>query len=190
MVKRRRGRPRKNGQRYRSGKLKIPHENPLTTARHQPHRKGLGDKVLDQHAESALGRMYLREALTEVQLLAAERYAALWRVYLGTLDGPRWPGRAQGRVSGCNGCPTPKERRKCACDLASRSWRQCWDRLTLEGCAVLVTQVTCYDMGCPPERFEQLCTGLDALAFQLGLTNQRKRDYRYASFKNRSPPDP
>lgn len=189
-MKRRRGRPRKNGQRYRSGKLKTPHESPLTTARQQPHRKGLGDKVLDQRAESALGRMYLREALTEVQLLAAERYAAVWRVYLGTLDGPRWPGRAQGRVSACDGCSSAQARKNCACALASRSWRHCWDRLALEGCAVLVTQVACYDMVCPPERFAQLCAGLDALAFQLGLTNQRKRDYRYASSKTRSDTDP
>jgi hypothetical protein len=174
VVKRRRGRPRKNGQRYRSGKLKTPHESPLTTARQQPHRKGLGDKVLDQRAESALGRMYLREALTEVQLLAAERYAAVWRVYLGTLDGPRWPGRAQGRVSACTGCSSAQARKNCACALASRSWRHCWDRLALEGCAVLVTQVACYDMVCPPERFAQLCAGLDALAFQLGLTAGRK----------------
>lgn len=185
MARRRRGRPRKPGARYPGGKLKASHENPLTTARRQPHRKGLGDKVLDQRAESAIGRLYLREALTEAQLLAGERYAALWRTYLGTLDGPRWPGRAQGRVSGCDGCPTPRARKKCACDLASRSWRLCWDRLALHNAAVLVTQVCCYDMLCPPDRFELLCTGLDALACHLGLTNQRKRDYRYASSKSR-----
>jgi hypothetical protein len=190
VVKRRRGRPRKNGQRYRSGKLKTPHESPLTTARQQPHRKGLGDKVLDQRAESALGRMYLREALTEVQLLAAERYAGLWRSYVATLGGPAWPGKATGRVSGCDGCPTTRQRRNCACALASRSWRHCWDRLALEGCAVLVTQVACYDMVCPPERFAQLCTGLDALAYQLGLTNQRKGHFLNASSKNRSATDP
>jgi hypothetical protein len=176
--------------RYRSGKLKTPHENPLTTARHQPHRRGLGDKVLDQRAESQLGRLYLREALTEVQLLAAERYAALWRGYLGTLDGPVWPGRGQGRVSACDGCPSARARKTCACALASRSWRRCWDRLTLGGCAVLVTQVACYDAVCAPQHFPLFCTGLDALAFELGLTNQRKRDYGYASFENRPPPDP
>ena len=184
MVKRRRGRPRKPGARYRSGKLKASHESPLTTARGQPHRRGLGDKVLDQRAESAIGRLYLREALTEEQLLAGERYAAVWRAYMGTLDAPRAPGKAAGRVSGCSGCPTARERRRCACDHASRSWRHCWERLALENAAVLVTQVVCYDMVCPPERFALLCAGLDALAYHLGLTNRRKRDYRYASSKN------
>jgi hypothetical protein len=188
VVKRRRGRPRKSGQRYRSGKLKITHENPLTTARQQPHRKGLGDRVLDQRAESALGRMALREELSDLQLLAAVRYAQLWRVYLATLGGPSWPWRGQGRAVVCDGCPSARSRKDCACERARSSWRRCWDRLTYVGCAALVTQVACYDMVCPPEHFMLFCTGLDALALELGLTNHRKRDYRYASSKNRSPP--
>lgn len=187
MASKRRGRPRKSGQRYRSGKLKITHENPLTTARAQPHRKGLGDKVLDQRAESALGRMYLRDELSEVQLLAAVRYAQLWRIYLATLGGPSWPWRGQGRAVVCDGCPSARSRKDCACERAKGSWRRCWDRLALEGAAVLVTQVCCYDAVCPPEYFLRLCAGLDALAIELGLTNQRKASYRYASSKNRPP---
>jgi len=188
----RRGRPRKQGRRHPSGKLvQSKHENPLTTARSQPHRKGLGDKVLDQRAESALGRLYLREALTELQLLAGERYAVLWHRYLVTLGGPRPPSGARGRGFACNGCPTARERRNCACVLASRSWRRCWERLSLHGAAALVTQVCCYRMVCPPEHFARLCTGLDALVVELGLTN-RKNDalFRKASSKSRSDTDP
>src|SRR6185369_17252354 len=103
--KRRKGRPRKPGHRYRNGNLRPSHEpatSPAIVAASQPHRAGLGDCAADQKAESELGRMVLRSEISALQYLAGQRYAAQWRAYLATLDGPRSPQQGQGRGSGCN----------------------------------------------------------------------------------------
>ena len=42
------------------------------------------------------------------------------------------------------------------------------------GAAVLVGMVVIYDMPCAPAERLKLCGALDALAFELGLTNNRK----------------
>ena len=68
--RRRRGRPRKSGQRYPSGNLRPTNEpaiSPAAVAATQPHRKGLGDLAADQLAESQIGRLALRGAITRLQ---------------------------------------------------------------------------------------------------------------------------
>src|SRR6187455_3056807 len=103
--KRRKGRPRKTGPRYRNGNLRPTSEpaiSPAAIAATQPHRAGLGDSAVDQKAESELGRMVLRSQISAIQYLAGQRYAAQWRAYLATLDGPRSPQRGHGRGNGCN----------------------------------------------------------------------------------------
>src|SRR6188508_2367911 len=122
--KRRKGRPRKTGPRYRNGKLRPSHEplvSPAAVAATQPHRKGLGDHAADQKAESELGRLALRGQVTALQYLAGQRYAAQWRAYLATLDGPRSPQRGQGRGNACAGCDGAGRPEKCACERAKRS---------------------------------------------------------------------
>lgn len=175
--KRRRGRPRKPGQRYRSGNLRPSHEpavSPAAIAATQPHRKGLGERAADQLGESELGRMVLRGQITGLQHLAGQRYAAQWRAYIGTLDGPRWPWRGQGRGKTCDGCLGPARPEKCACDLARRSFARSVNVLIAVGSAVLVGMVAIYDMPCAPAETLKLRGALDALALELGLTTGRK----------------
>lgn len=174
--RRRRGRPRKNGYRYRNGRLKPlePIDSPRAVAASQPHRRGLGDAVLDQRAESPIGRMALRGEITGMQLLAGERYGGQWRAYLATLDGPRWPWRSSGRGSACDGCPGAEPGDRCACGLAARAWRRSWDVLARVGAATMVTELVAYDIPVAMEEFITLRLGLDALAYELGLTNERK----------------
>jgi hypothetical protein len=184
--KRRRGRPRKAGYRYRSGNLIRPsHEpaiSPTAIAAAQPHRKGLGDRASDQLAENELGRMVLRGQISALQHTAGERYAAQWRAYIGTLDGPRWPWRGQGRGKTCNGCLGPGRPEKCACDFARRSWHRSWNALAIAGLATLVSMVVIYDMPCAPAERLKLCGALDILGEVLGLTTARKS----VSFENSS----
>src|SRR6187431_3386512 len=127
-TKRRKGRPRKPGHRYRNGNLRPSSHEPLVSpaavAATQPHRKGLGDCAADQKAESELGRMVLRGQISALQYLAGQRYAAQWRAYLATLDGPRSPQRGHGRGNPCAGCTGATDQRNCACDLARRSWER------------------------------------------------------------------
>ena len=176
--KRRRGRPRKAGNRYKSGNLRPTHEpaiSPAAVAATQPHRAGLGDCAADQKAESVLGRMALLGQITGLQFLAGQRYAAQWRAYLATLDGPRSPQRSQGRGQSCLGCPTAAEREKCACDLARRSWVRSASALhAIPGGIVVTARVCCWDVPCPIWGLAMLRSGLDALALSLGLTTRNK----------------
>jgi len=53
----------KAGHRHRSGDLvKAPKESPAAMAATMPHRRALGEKAVDQLAESELGRLALRRA--------------------------------------------------------------------------------------------------------------------------------
>lgn len=176
--KRRRGRPRKNGQRYKSGNLKPNHEpaiSPAAVAATQPHRKGLGDHAADQLAESTLGRLCLRGLVSPMQHLAGVSYGRQWRTYLATLDGPRWTGKGgSGRVLACQGCPTSGDVTKCACGLAARLWRRSWDALQRVDAACLVTDTVAYDVPVNKADYPVLRAGLDELIWELGLTNNRK----------------
>jgi hypothetical protein len=183
--RRRKGKPRKPGPRYPSGRLRHePAVSPAAIAAAQPHRQGLGDHALDQLAESELGRMVIRGQVTAIQNLAGQQYAAQWRGYVGTLDGPRWPWRGQGRGKNCPGCPPSTPPGKCACELARRSWVRSWNVLVALGGQAVVTSVVIHDQPCPASGLAKLCTSLDALAWELGLTTQRNSaNYRYISLK-------
>ena len=174
--RRRKGRPRKTGPRYRNGNLRPSHEplvSPAAVAATQPHRKGLGDCAADQKAESELGRLALRGQISALQYLAGQRYAAQWRAYLATLDGPRSPQRGHGRGNPCAGCPTASDQRNCACEHAKAAWFR--SAFALTPAEVLVTaRVCCWEIACPEGMMAVLRSGLDALALSLGLTTRNK----------------
>jgi hypothetical protein len=179
--KRRRGRPRKNGHRYRNGNLRPSHEpavSPAAIAATQPHRKGLGDRAADQRAENELGRMAIRGQVTALQCLAGQRYAAQWRAYLATLDAPRSPRRGHGRGNPCAGCIGPSEDR-CACQRAKRSWERSTFALAAADreAVVIIARVCCWDVPCPAWGLPVLRCGLDALAECLGLTTRNKSSH-------------
>ena len=180
--RRRKGRPRKTGLRYRNGNLRPsshePAVSPAAIAATQPHRQGLGDRAVDAAAESELGRLALRGQISALQYLAGQRYAAQWRAYLATLDGPRRLGSngGHGGDSHCLGCPTASDREKCACDLARRLWRRSTFALAAAGpeAVQMIARVACWDVPCPPWALPVLICGLDALAESLGLTTRNK----------------
>jgi hypothetical protein len=207
--KRKRGRPPKMGERYRSGHLKKIRrgkvlESPATVAAGMPHRKTLGERALDQRAESELGRMYLRGDLNEdgerdatvvlrrakALLTAGETYAALWRGYIATLDGPRWPWEGQGRGLACAGCPIPEERKFCLCDFRKRIYLEANDVLisTGSGAVLIVHLVAIDDRSCPAVVLPNLKLGLSALADHFGLTRRRISGHKSLSSPNRSLP--
>ena len=178
--RRRKGRPRKTGPRYKNGNLRPsshePAVSPAAIAASQPHRQGLGDSAADQKAESELGRLALRGRISAIQYLAGQRYAAQWRAYLATLDGPRSPQRGQGRGSGCNPADCRERGANCACDLARRLWTRSTFALQAADREAVVTiaRVCCWDTPCPPWALPVLRCGLDALAESLGLTTRNK----------------
>jgi len=80
---RRRGRKRKAGHRTRSGRLvHDPRLSSAAIAATMPHRHALGEKAVDQLAESELGRLALRGELEQVLATAGADYARHWRGYI------------------------------------------------------------------------------------------------------------
>jgi hypothetical protein len=183
--KRRRGRPRKAGPRHKNGHLKaVMAESPRERAAHMPHRRGLGEQSSDPAAESELGRMRLRNEISEPEETAGYVYARMWRGYVSTLNAPGTPGEGQGRVSACDGCSDPERRKYCACDLRRRIYAEAARVLTStgRGVAPVVHAVVILDRSCRYEDLPMLKLGLSALALHYGLmrplTNQQKRTYR------------
>ena len=174
--KRRKGRPRKPGHRYRNGNLRPSSEpavSPAAIAATQPHRAGLGDHAASQLAESELGRLVLRGQISALQYLAGQRYAAQWRAYLATIDGPRSPQRGQGRGNPCAGCDGPDRADNCACGRARRSWERSVSFLS--PAEIMVTaRVAVWDWPCRPIDLIVLRCGLTMLADVLGLTTRNK----------------
>ena len=177
--KRRRGRPRKTGERFRGGRLKpVMPESPRERAARMPHRRALGERASDPAAESELGRMRLRGELTEAEVTAGEIYARMWRGYVATLSAPGTPGEGQGRVSACGGCPSPETRKWCLCDMRRRIYAEATGVLVGvgRGIAPLVRAVVIYDQRCHWAQLPALELGLIALAKHYGvLTNQENR---------------
>ena len=179
--KRRRGRPRKTGPRHRNGHLKaVMAESPRERAARMPHRRGLGEQALAPAAECELGRMRLRNEVSEPEETAGYVYARMWRGYISTLNAPHSPGEAQGRVSACAGCSDPAERKYCACDLRKRIYLEAVRVVasTAGGVLPLVHAVVILDRQCAFADLVLLKLGLTALAEHYGLTNHRKRTYR------------
>ena len=85
----RRGRPRKAGRRKRSRDLVVRPDKPAAIAATMPHRRALGEKAVDQLAESELGRLALRGELEPVLATAGADYARHWRRYIASLCAPR-----------------------------------------------------------------------------------------------------
>jgi hypothetical protein len=179
--KRRHGRPRKNGPRHSNGHLKRARreadDSPRAIAARMPHRRALGEHALDQGAENELGRMVLRGELGASLALAGETYAAQWRAYVSTLDGPRWPWQGQGRGLPCLGCPTPEVENNCACARARRSYAASnsvlWSSVGT-GAAHLVRLVVIEGLPCAASCLDILRLGLNALAQHYGLTGGQK----------------
>ena len=65
-----------------------------------PHRRALGEKAVDQLAESELGRLALRGELEPVLATAGADYARHWRRYIASLCAPRALVAGRGANSG------------------------------------------------------------------------------------------
>jgi hypothetical protein len=85
-MRQRAGRKRKAGYRQPKGKLRYQRgPSPAEIAAGMPHRRALGEKAVDQLAESELGRLALRGELEPVLATAGADYARHWRGYIASL---------------------------------------------------------------------------------------------------------
>jgi hypothetical protein len=174
-MKKRRGRPRKTGLRYPSGKLRQSPVSPREVAAAMPHRRGLGDKATDQRAETALGRLVLIGLLAPELGLAGDTYGSLWRGYVYSIDGPRTFAHGDGHGFSCDGCPDPVAKKHCRCDFRKRIFEEARGKLAQVGtlAAMEVYTVVTQDQRCA--NLAALREGLTALAKHFGLTPREKR---------------
>jgi hypothetical protein len=190
-MRRRRGRPRKAGARHRDGHLKRQAESPRVIAAGMPHRRGLGELAVDQRAETELGRLTLRGALTEAQGLAGETYLALWRGYVFSLAGPSELSNGGGHGFTCDGCATAAARKWCRCEFRRRIFLEAQGVLRELGTLVLVLVEHTVIHGWPGAGSEpQLQLGLSALAIHFGLQPRKTMISRNAASEPARSPHP
>src|SRR5258708_6315992 len=120
----RKGRRRKGGERYPSGDLKLKAISPKEVAAKMPHRRELGDAAMSHLAENELGRQALKGLITPDQLLAGQMFAARCHAYLATIEAPRMPAPASGRMGQggeCLNCSDPGDS-FCLCSMRKRAY--------------------------------------------------------------------
>jgi hypothetical protein len=155
-----------------------------------PHRRGLGERAVDQRAETELGRLVLRGTLTADQGLAGETYLALWRGYVWTLAGPRELNQGDGHGFTCGGCEVMQH---CRCWFRRRVWEEA--QQVLFGCHAAacwaVEHVVIHNYALTGRwDIEWLRAGLDALAQHFGLTPRAKSSYQNAASQELRTPGP
>jgi hypothetical protein len=185
-MRRRRGRPRKSGRRYPSGDRVKPAVSPREIAAGMPHRKGLGEKAVDQRAETELGRLVLRGVLDETLGLAGETYLALWRGYVFSLAGPRELSNGGGHGFTCGGCEG-EARRWCRCEFRRRIFLEARRVLEDAGAVVILAteRVAIHDDPLTGRwDLDWLRLGLSALAGHFGLTARANRNIGKSSIAN------
>lgn len=189
-MRKRRGRPRKAGARHRDGHLKRQAESPRVIAAGMPHRRGLGERAVDQRAETELGRLVLRGVLDETLGLAGETYLALWRGYVFSLAGPRELAQGSGAGFTCSGC---EGMRHCRCEFRKRVYLEAREVLLDAGPGVLlmVHAVVVHDGALPFDaHIEPLRVGLLALAIHFGLQPRKIMLSRNAASETARVPAP
>lgn len=176
----RRGRPRKAGPRYKSGRLNVRRLSDDKLAALQPHRRDLPESErLSPKAITTLGQLNLQRRITNEQFEAGERYQQVVNAYRAVIAShdpccqalPGW-----GRMLSAE----EAERRTvayddatCALDQCARDWRNIPDglnRLRFGHEAVKwVNRVAIYGETCPISAFPALVCGLQALVIHFGL---------------------
>jgi hypothetical protein len=167
------GRKRRHGRRHSNGRLAVERgETPREIAQRMPHRRGLGEAVLDQKAESALGRLFLREQITAEHWVAGSTFRRAWGVYLSTISPPRSVLMAQNGLNFCLGCQVATPPEKCRCAARKAIYEHADLKLRRAGFLPrqVVKLVALHDHACPRDWLKALCAGLDALAVHFGLT--------------------
>lgn len=183
----RRGRKRKStGRRHPSGQLvrEAAPDDRLRTAR-QPHRRVLpaADR-LSERAESPLGRLNLREIISDEQYEAGARYAAVVGAYRATIEAPRVTGGSgrgvecttawTGSAAWCRAYPG-----ECRCTLRKARYDDAYDAVFSAGqrAAKAVARVAVHREAIADSDIGYLVAGLSALARHFGLTDRRRSRY-------------
>ena len=160
----RRGRPRKSGPRYKSGRLNVRRLSDDKLAALQPHRRDLPESErLSPKAITTLGQLNLQRRITDEQYEAGERYRAVvnaYRAVICAVDPLMAPAPGWGRDLSDD---EARRRTEAYNSAYIALWR------AGQGPAKWVSRVAIYDETCPISAFPDLVRGLQALAIHYGL---------------------
>jgi hypothetical protein len=195
-VGRRAGRHRKAGKREKNGRPQRTKPDLKTKTSRQPHRRALSADVrTDERAESAIGRLFLRQQLhnerhpklpIEAALHvdsdcydAAQRYAHVVGEYRSTIEGPRsTSGSGRGadcvaEIFGREACRFDPD--NCKCFRRKARYDGAFEALHEAGRAALmaVNRVVIQSADPTAEEIVYLVAGLRVLAWHFGLTSRR-----------------
>jgi hypothetical protein len=153
-----------NGQPHRE-----PSDSPRLVAAGMLHRRGLAElDQVDQRAESMLGRMRLRNQISETQFLAGQRFAKVVGAYLATIAPP---GSLAGRGRGFD-CPGTHPCPDCICAHRRAVYMAAHDHLAAmvgHRGVVAVKTVVINNLSCPFDLWQPLGWGLSALSHHFGI---------------------
>ena len=167
---RRAGRPRKDGPRKPSGRLRqaVDHGTPEVLAR---RAESVGrEDAARQEAEHAIGRLYLRGVINEGQHAAGLKFARLAHRLERLLMAPRRP-RAV-RLDGLRGGEAPDDAEAYRRTLAG--YQGAYEAVSARGRRVLMATVDAVK-GEDPTDVEAVMEGLEALREHFRMTPGRRR---------------
>lgn len=176
------GRKRKSGRRHPSGGLvqeKKPDDR-IRTSRQPGRRDVRHEDRLSEHAESPLGRLYLRGRITEPMRDAGTRYSIVVSTYRSTIAAPASTSGSGGRsrclaeeASTADACKWDPD--NCRCLRKKQDYDDAYAAVCSVGqrAAKVVARVAVHQDEIAPEDFVYLTVGLNALVRHFGLTDRR-----------------
>ena len=169
----RRGRKRKSGRRKPSGDL-VGARGPSVAqvAAAMPHRRALGARASDPHAENELGRMLIRGEISVEQHAAGELYRKQWRGYLASLEAPALARMKLDDPTFAPQCAlrcTDSVNEFCLCRERRRKWEETIDMLASSPSTGVIDRVVLLDKSARGEELWLLRLGLNLLAAHYGL---------------------
>ncbi len=180
-----RGRKRKQGARHPGGQLKREKQpdDRVRTSR-QPHRRILRtEDRMSEHAESPLGRLYLRGQLradetedpeiAELRYQAGQHYAVAVGKYRSVIEAPKGTAGAGRGFDCCHGLIAEDD--ACECRRRRRRYETAFEALAQAGrrAQMTVNRIAVQQDELTEQDRVYLIAGLDALVRGLGLTRRR-----------------
>jgi hypothetical protein len=178
-AKNRKGRKRKSTRREANGRpLRVPVDFRAMAALN-PDRRGLPEALrTHERAGSALGRLNLKNRISEHEYEAGRRYSVIVGAYRATIGVPAHLS-GNGRGYDCNplACKVlpydPKN--PCICQGRQQRYDDAYCSIRTHAAHLAVNAVAIYDHDISPDQLGALREGLAALARHFGLTGKGRR---------------
>jgi hypothetical protein len=172
-IKNRKGRKRKSTRREPNGKPQRASVDYRSMAALNPDRRGLPEALrTHERAGSELGRLSLKQRISDHEYEAGRRYAVIVGAYRATIGVPQGlSGGGKGYDCSPTLCGTLRrnERHLCTCRGREGRYDDAYCSIRTHAAHVAVNAVAIHDQAIPPYQIEHLRAGLAALARHFGL---------------------